>query len=1357
MKRAQAFFLTLLMLVSTVLGYCEPVKASSGLGTVTLSIERFVLGQGYLIEPVLVDIEEGDDYSILLDRVLNQYGIGYTCTGKPGWSFYLSGIKNADTGKLDIPQCVQDMSPMRDFNGNRVYPPNNSAVNDAYPDLREKSFNSMSGWMYSVNNVFPNVGMEGTTPHNGDVCRIQFTVFGYGLDLEGSDLTYYVADKTALTEKIAQINQNPEEWFSVEGCKENYDSAMRILQQVDASQESVDNILQKLPERAPVYPETVTLSKEDLQLYVNETEILKAEVLPESADDKTLLWTSSNPAAASVSAGGKITALAPGETDIAAQTVNGISAVCHVSVQDRKITEITLNRPALNMEANQTFQLSVISYKPANATETLQVQYSSDHPEIASVNAEGLVTAHAYGTARITARTAGGVQAECEVLVGDAKETAAGITKKIEKLPASAEDVNWDNAWEIIAVYEEYNNLSEEAKTCISEKNRKKILSLAKKAEQIQEQQKKVAEVIRAIENLPSPSEITMNDEQQIQGAKEAFDSLSVSEKGKIGTEDRLRLNSAVKRIEEMQQEIEDVIERINGLPEQADLDAARQVLDTADQYDMLSESQKERISADLADRIEKSLDTLIRTAEETINAVVEGTLPDIESSSIQNFLRASNFYEELDSEKQEKFSEQTIQKLNAVRENIGQTIHTNGKVTVDGYWFIKTEYQNLDTSKDVLKKICGMYDAKNAKAVMHGNITYKDIRTGSIYEQEKAAEIRIQVSDIYKRLKKPVLLRKDKNSLEEIEFTYDDSTGEIVFHSRETGEFVFAELEIPITGITIPVSKTVGKNESIALKVKAVPEDTTDDYGIVWKSKDETIAKVDKEGNVTGVKEGKTKITASVKGNSSLKASCTITVTTKANELDKSVEDVLKETKSYILSIDTNPAKGSEWFALGLARYGMDLDSEYFKVYYNHVANYLKENNGDLGYRYTEYSKLTLALTAIGKDARDVGGYNLLSYLADFDEVKSQGNNGPIWALIALKSNPEYEIPKVEGVSTQTTEELLIDAILKSEVPGGGWDLRGEKADSDMTGMALQALAPYYNKTGYEKVTEAIERGIRALSNMQLSNGGYGTMGAETSESNAQVITALCALGIDPQTDQRFIKNGNWTVENLIGYHIDNSGFMHVKAGAANNGGGEGGKVNGMATEQGFYALVAYQRLKDGKTSLYDMSDLTVKAGGGGDNSGTGLEDDKNTGNGSDKNTNSGDNNSDKKTEQSNASSSSNSTSGKKASAGGTSKSASSTSKKAATSSKKTVEEKKADADKEEESGWSFDGEEYTPDTSESKTAGTEDAGAAAKGQTTAIQKIFAKANMPYFLCIGCGVILLVFCIWMIKKKDKT
>lgn len=315
---------------------------------------------------------------------------------------------------------------------------------------------------------------------------------------------------------------------------------------------------------------------------------------------------------------------------------------------------------------------------------------------------------------------------------------------------------------------------------------------------------------------------------------------------------------------------------------------------------------------------------------------------------------------------------------------------------------------------------------------------------------------------------------------------------------------------------------------------------------------------------------------------------------------LAEPLEDVLQETQAYILDLDTAPDHNSQWFALGLARGGMDLNDDYFNTFYENMAGYIAAKDGKLHRaKYSEYSKAILSLTAMGIDAQNVNGYDLLSYLADFTNVKKQGFNGPIWALMALKSHPDYEIPKVEGVKEQTTEEGLVDYLLEREVKGGGWTLKGDAAEVDITGMTIQALSSYYQKEGYEKVTAAIDRAVAVLSRMQnAKTGGYATMGADNVESCVQVVVALCSIGVDPQSDERFIKSKNWTIADLVSYHKDGSGFMHVKPGGANNGGAAPGLVDGMATEQGHYALVAYQRLLDGKTFLYDMSDVTLREG---------------------------------------------------------------------------------------------------------------------------------------------------------------
>ncbi len=329
---------------------------------------------------------------------------------------------------------------------------------------------------------------------------------------------------------------------------------------------------------------------------------------------------------------------------------------------------------------------------------------------------------------------------------------------------------------------------------------------------------------------------------------------------------------------------------------------------------------------------------------------------------------------------------------------------------------------------------------------------------------------------------------------------------------------------------------------------------------------------------------------------NAALESEPAVTVS-QAESITAPLADVLKKTGDYILAVDPEPDRNSQWNVIGLARSGL-LPEAYKEKFYDNTAAYVKEKEGVLHrVKYTEYSKMILSMTVIGKDARNVAGYNLLEKLADFEKVKGQGFNGPIWALIAVNSNPAYEIPAVAGVKEQTTEEGLIAYLLEKEVPGGGWSLYGGVAEEDITSMTLQALAPYYRKAGRENVTAAIDRALDWLSKAQRADGGFSTIGTPNAESTCQALTALCALGIDCSQDSRFIKEGKWIVNALLSYRKD-GGFMHVKDGAAGNGGAAAGQVDGMATEQALYALTAYQRLLNGQSALYDMSDVNLASG---------------------------------------------------------------------------------------------------------------------------------------------------------------
>lgn len=283
----------------------------------------------------------------------------------------------------------------------------------------------------------------------------------------------------------------------------------------------------------------------------------------------------------------------------------------------------------------------------------------------------------------------------------------------------------------------------------------------------------------------------------------------------------------------------------------------------------------------------------------------------------------------------------------------------------------------------------------------------------------------------------------------------------------------------------------------------------------------------------------------------------------------------------------------GGEWTVLGLARSGLDIPEQYYAIYYANAEKTLKEKSGKLHHvKYTEYDRVILALTAIGKPVDNVAGYDLRAPLADFDTLIKQGINGPVFALIALDSS-NYDIPVVTTVKTQTTREKLIAFILEREISGGGWALgiNAAEPDPDITSMVIQALTPYYSTLPEAKA--AADRAVVWLSKAQKADGGYASWGSSNSESVAQVVVALSGLGIDPHQDARFIKGGRSAVDALLSFAAPGGGFYHVKPGGADNGGAKPGEVDLMATDQAMYALVAYDRFIHGQARLYDMTDV--------------------------------------------------------------------------------------------------------------------------------------------------------------------
>lgn len=309
---------------------------------------------------------------------------------------------------------------------------------------------------------------------------------------------------------------------------------------------------------------------------------------------------------------------------------------------------------------------------------------------------------------------------------------------------------------------------------------------------------------------------------------------------------------------------------------------------------------------------------------------------------------------------------------------------------------------------------------------------------------------------------------------------------------------------------------------------------------------------------------------------------------------------------ETYLELAGTTPG---DWYPIGLSRLGV---SDNYDGYLAVIKDVVKERYSEPGKlsaaKATEWHRISLAVLASGGNPTDMGkdsDGNTINLIADgtYDRGKTtplgrQGINGWIWGLIALDSM-KYEIP--EGA--YYTRDDIITEILRQQLEDGGFALSGKRSDPDITAMALQALAPYYNsekkyaytrKATGEDVTKTVfevcDEALSCLSQLQLDSGGYSSWGTENVESTDQVIVALCCLDIDPLSDERFIKNGKTLLDGVKLYRMEDGGFVHSYTYDPDNPSSLPDKSNSMASEQTLYTMAAMIRYYSGMRLLYDF-----------------------------------------------------------------------------------------------------------------------------------------------------------------------
>ena len=281
-----------------------------------------------------------------------------------------------------------------------------------------------------------------------------------------------------------------------------------------------------------------------------------------------------------------------------------------------------------------------------------------------------------------------------------------------------------------------------------------------------------------------------------------------------------------------------------------------------------------------------------------------------------------------------------------------------------------------------------------------------------------------------------------------------------------------------------------------------------------------------------------------------------------------------------------------SDWIAIATGCSGNPVKrNAYLKGLEDYVEKEYSENGGLHSIKATEYHRISLAVLALGGDPTNFGvdgSGNPIDLIADgtynwsySDSLGMQGLNGWIFALITLDAK-DYQVP----ADAVYTRENMIEEILDAQTDEGGFGLSGGSPDVDITAMTLQALAPYY--PGAPEVQGSVDRALGWLSAQQNDKGDFTSWGSGTAEGTAQTVIALCSLGIDPRTDERFLKNGSSAMDGLLQYQTQSGMFKHTLD----------GDEDAMATEQAALALMAVQRLDQKGDRIYDFTEVAVYKG---------------------------------------------------------------------------------------------------------------------------------------------------------------
>ena len=275
------------------------------------------------------------------------------------------------------------------------------------------------------------------------------------------------------------------------------------------------------------------------------------------------------------------------------------------------------------------------------------------------------------------------------------------------------------------------------------------------------------------------------------------------------------------------------------------------------------------------------------------------------------------------------------------------------------------------------------------------------------------------------------------------------------------------------------------------------------------------------------------------------------------------------EENTQFDYSQTDYPDSLADWTAFTLAQCGVQPDARYGGYLTAVVQNSLETLYP------SDVSRLVLAAKAVGRSPQNIGGHDLLAALRAVDYTSQIYVSSLAFPLLAMDFDVSFPF-------TDSDREPVVKALCAAQQADGGFPYCsvdegfGISSDCDTTAMAVQALAPYYETD--EAVREAVDKALVYLKAQQFDTGAFGSavFGTQSGESTAQVILALCALGLDP-TAEKYCKNGVSPVAALESFISENGGGLNY----AN-------AEDPLTTYQLLQAYEAYARFQNGEPTLF-------------------------------------------------------------------------------------------------------------------------------------------------------------------------